>query len=156
MLESTPVYNKRIWAEAVSTSVYLKNRQPHKTIKDRTPYEAFFSNKPSITHLKPFGSECYVYIPKQQRLAESKLQPRAQRGILTGYANDDHHYRVHLPDTKKVIVTNDIFFPPRKEGDSLTEKQSYYKLQHIPRVSIQHRSDNEKFPSNDMWLAWMK
>ena len=26
----------------------------------------------------------------------------------------------------------------------------------MPRVSIQHRTENDKFPSDDMWLAWME
>ena len=157
MLESAPTYDKRLWAEAVSTSVYLKNRQPHMAVKDQTPNEAFHGNKPSISHLKPFGSECYIHIPKQQRLAGMKIQPRVQRAILTGYANDDHHYRVHLPESKHTLITNDIFFPPSKiEGDSTYDKSSYNKLKSIPRTSIEHRSDNEKFPSDDMWLAWME
>ena len=133
MLESAPTYDKRLWAEAVSTSVYLKNRQPHTAVKEQTPYEAFHGNKPSIMHLKPFGSECYIHVPKQQRLAGIKLQPRAQRAILTGYANDDHHYRVHLPESKHTLVTNDIFFPPSKtEGESNNDKSSYNKLKSIP------------------------
>jgi transposase InsO family protein len=66
MLESAPTYDRRLWAEAISTSVYLKHRQFHTAVKDQTPYEAFHSNKPSITHPKPFGSQCYIHIPKQQ------------------------------------------------------------------------------------------
>jgi len=40
MLESASTYDKRLWAEAVLTSVYIKNRQPHSALKDLTPYEA--------------------------------------------------------------------------------------------------------------------
>jgi transposase InsO family protein len=128
MLESTPIYDKRHWAEADSTSVYLKNRQPHTAVKVQTPYDEFHCSKSSITHHKSFGSEYYIHIPKQRQLAGMKLQPWAQRAILTGYTNDDHHYRVHLPESKHTLVTNDIFFPPSKtEGESKDDKSSYNK-----------------------------
>ena len=57
-LESASTYDKKSWAEAVLTSVYIKNRQPHSALKDLTPYGAFHRTKPSIQHLQPFGREC--------------------------------------------------------------------------------------------------
>ena len=57
-LESASTYDKKLWAEAVLTSVYMKNRQPHSALKDLTPYGAFYRTKPSIQHLQPFGREC--------------------------------------------------------------------------------------------------
>jgi len=66
MPESAPTYDKKLWAEAVLTSVYIKNRQPHSALKDLTPYEAFYGIKPSIQHLQPFGRECYIHVPYQK------------------------------------------------------------------------------------------
>ena len=59
-----PLKDKRLWAEAVNTFVYVKNRQTHSAVKGQTPYEAYYGTKPSIDHLQPFGRECYVHIPK--------------------------------------------------------------------------------------------
>jgi transposase InsO family protein len=42
------VKDQRLWAEAIQTAVYLKNRLPHAAVKDQTPYEAFRSEKPTI------------------------------------------------------------------------------------------------------------
>jgi len=66
MLESAPIYVKKLWAEAVLTSVNIKNRQPHLALHDLTPYEAFYCTKPSIQHLQPFGRECYIHVPYQK------------------------------------------------------------------------------------------
>jgi len=33
MLNSAPVYDKRLWAKAVQTSIYFENRQPHSAFK---------------------------------------------------------------------------------------------------------------------------
>jgi len=38
MLESAVTYEKKLCAEAVFTSVYIKNRQPHSVLKNLTPY----------------------------------------------------------------------------------------------------------------------
>jgi len=65
MLESAVTYDKKLWAVAVLSSVYIKNRQPHLVLKDLTPYEAIYGSKPSIHHLQPFGRECYIHVPYQ-------------------------------------------------------------------------------------------
>ena len=57
MLKSASTYDKKFWAEAVLTSVHIKNEQPHLALKDLTPCEAFHETKPSIQHLQPFGKE---------------------------------------------------------------------------------------------------
>jgi hypothetical protein len=126
-------------------------------VNGQTPYETFHDNKPLIRHLKSFGRVCYIHIPKQQQLAGMIHQPRAQRAILTGYSNDYHHYRVHLPESKHTFVTNDIFFPPSMtEGESNNDKSSYNKPKSFPQTLTEHQSDSEKFPTDNMWLAWME
>ena len=114
MLESASIHDKKLWPEAVLTSVYIKNQQPHSALKDRTPYEAFCCTKASIQHLQPFGRECYIHLPYQKQTDAKKLSPMAQRAIFTEYTNMHHHYPVFSPDTKKIIVSADIFFPPLK------------------------------------------
>jgi len=100
MLESALTYDKNLWAEAVLTSVYIKNRQPHSALKDLTPDEALYGTKSSIQHLQHFGRECYIHVLYQKRTDGKKVSLRAQTAIFTGYTNVPHHYRVFLPDTK--------------------------------------------------------
>jgi hypothetical protein len=119
ILQSAVTYDKKFWAEAVLTSIYIKNSQPHLAIKDLTPYETLSGSKPSIQHFQPFGRECYIHVPYQKRKDGKKISPRIHRAIYTRYTNTINHYRVFLPDTKKSIVSADIFFPPlRREGAS--------------------------------------
>ncbi|KAA3465222.1 Cysteine-rich RLK (RECEPTOR-like protein kinase) 8 [Gossypium australe] len=47
---------KEFWAKVVNTSVYLLNRLPTKAVKEKTLFEAWFENKPSIYHLKVTAS----------------------------------------------------------------------------------------------------
>lgn len=58
---------KYLWGEAVNTAVYLKNRTASETIGGLTSSEKWFGKKPSVKHLKVFGSECYAHVPKEQR-----------------------------------------------------------------------------------------
>jgi hypothetical protein len=67
MLKCAVTYDKKLWAEAVLTSVNIKNHQPHSALKDLTLYEAFYDSKPSIQHLQPVGRECYLHVPYQKR-----------------------------------------------------------------------------------------
>ncbi|KAI0992189.1 hypothetical protein K3495_g15997, partial [Podosphaera aphanis] len=62
-----PLKDKRLWAEAAKTFIYVKNIQSHSAINKMTPYEALYGKKPSIKHLQPFGRKCYVLIPKEKR-----------------------------------------------------------------------------------------
>jgi len=58
--------DKRLWAEACTTSVYLRNRLPHSSLQDKTPFEVLYNTKPTISHLQPFGIPCYIHIPEER------------------------------------------------------------------------------------------
>ena len=46
---------KEFWAEAVNTVVFLLNRLSTKDLKGKTPFEAWYGFKPSVSNLKIFG-----------------------------------------------------------------------------------------------------
>ena len=58
------LYEKKLplnfWAEAVNAATYLINRMASRVLADKTHYELWYGLKPSINHLKVFGSICYV------------------------------------------------------------------------------------------------
>jgi transposase InsO family protein len=43
------------WGEAVVTAVYILNRSPTKALNSRTPYEAWYGRKPTVSHLRVFS-----------------------------------------------------------------------------------------------------
>jgi len=85
MLESASTYHKKLWAEAVLTSVHIKNLQPHSALKDLTPYEAFYGTKQLIQHLQPCGGECYIHVP-DQKWTNGKIISEGTKG---------NFYRIH-------------------------------------------------------------
>ena len=45
----------------MSTACYISNRAYVRKGLDKTPYELYKGRKPNISHLRIFGSKCYVH-----------------------------------------------------------------------------------------------
>jgi len=114
MLQSVVTYNKKLWAEAVLTSIHIKNCQPYLALRHLTPHQALYCSKPLIQHLQCFSKEFYMHVSYWKPKNGKKLSPRPPRAIFTGYTNTINHYRVFLPDTIRTIVWADNFFPSLK------------------------------------------
>ena len=57
----------KFWGEALSTAAYLRNRSPTKVVKGMTPYEAWTGEKPKVDHLRIFGCQAFVHVPKDEK-----------------------------------------------------------------------------------------
>jgi hypothetical protein len=123
---------------------------------DLTPCEPFYCSKPSIQHVQPFGRECYIYAPYQKWKDGKKLSLRAQRAIFTRYNNTINHLRVFLPDTKKTIVSADIFLPPSKiEGALPLISRSTQHLSPL-QTSLDYSYSNKGISSDNLTRQWMR
>ncbi|KAL4290940.1 hypothetical protein GQ457_14G017910 [Hibiscus cannabinus] len=98
---------KLLWAEAVTTNVYLLNRLATKVVDGKTPFEAWSGSKPSVKHLRVFGSICYNHISANMR---SKLDERASRGIFVEYSSQSKGYRIYNLESKMIVVSRDVIF----------------------------------------------
>ena len=97
-----------MWAQVYAAADYTKNRLPHSSLQDMTPFEAFHREKPSISHLQPFGRKCFIYIPEERRLPGSKLMLRAEEGIFVGYTDTSSIYKVHIPARSHTFIVSAI------------------------------------------------
>ncbi|GAU28641.1 hypothetical protein TSUD_159220 [Trifolium subterraneum] len=70
----------KFWGEAVTTVAYILNKYPSKKLKV-VPDEAWCGRKPSVQHLKVFGSLCYKHMPDARR---TKLEDKSEIMILIG------------------------------------------------------------------------
>lgn len=153
MLLSLPTYDRKLWAEAVNTYVYVKNRQTHSSVQGQTPYEAFYGKKPSIDHLQPFGREVYVHVPREKRIQGMKLQPRAELGLFVGYTKVTHHYRVFIPSSKRTIVSGQVMFPPPLiKVEQLPEQVLAHDYSSTSGTSVDIPHHAEGYPNNDAWF----
>ena len=74
------------YGDAVLTAQYLRNRLPTSTLPPlMTPYEVMEGSKPDLSHLRVWGSQCFVAIPPERR---TKGGPRRFEAIFVGYEDD--------------------------------------------------------------------
>ncbi|GAU45883.1 hypothetical protein TSUD_401080, partial [Trifolium subterraneum] len=104
----------------VATATYILNLCPTKRLNGITPEECWSKNKPSVKHLRVFGSIAYKHVPDQLR---RKLDDKATTMILVGY-HSTGGYKLYDPINKNVVVSRDVVFDEMKEWDwNLHEKK---------------------------------
>ena len=99
---------KSFWGEGILTAAYLKNRTVHSSLQGpATPEERWSGHKPSVKHLRIFGSKVGVLVPRQYRgAADSK----SWSGTMVGYSPSHKGWRIWNPRTKKVRVERNVIF----------------------------------------------
>jgi len=95
------------WVEAINIVVYLKNRSPTKIIDYKTPFEVSFGVKPRVSHLRSFGCQAFVHVPKENR---KKLDSKAIKCTSIGYCSEYRAYKLFDPSTHKVFVSRYVVF----------------------------------------------
>ena len=105
---------KEFWAEAVQCAIYVQNRCPHVKLDDQTPQEAWSGQKPTVSHLKVFGSVAYAHVPDQRR---TKLEDKSKRYVFIGYDEKTKGYKLLDPISKKVTVSRDVQINEASEWD---------------------------------------
>ena len=83
----------------------MLNRLSTKTLDSKTPYEVWFGMKPTVEHLRIFGSICYMHIPEIKR---DKLDKKAEIGILVGYSNTTKGFRVYGLKSNKLVICRNV------------------------------------------------
>jgi hypothetical protein len=108
---------QEFWAEAVGTTCYLVNRSPSSTLDDKNPHEVWSGKKPSLQHLRVFGCDAYVHVPKENR---SKLDKKAEKCIFIGYKDGVKGYKLWNPETKKTVFVRQHRYSNRGRTPSVT------------------------------------
>ena len=149
MLSSAGI-GQEFWAEAVETACYLVNRSPTSALIDKTPQEVWTGKKPSIKHLKFFGCDAYVHVPKEKR---SKLDNKAEKCIFIGYKDGMKGYKIWNPITKKTVYSRDVVFRevkevPRQEVNPMEKEPEKieFKLEGEESDSIEEAESEEEEP----------
>lgn len=101
------------WGEAATTSIYILNRCPTKRLKDQVPEEVWLGKKPTVKHLRIFGSLSYIHIPDEKR---RKLGDKSEAMILVGY-HPTGAYRFYSPLTKKISISRDALINEKESWD---------------------------------------
>jgi hypothetical protein len=98
---------QRLWAEALNCETYIQNISPHRSVKDKTPYEAWSGLKPEVTHFHIFGSRAWAQIPSEKRKA---LDPQSTECIFVGYPDGVKGYRLIDLSSDRLIIEHSVQF----------------------------------------------
>jgi hypothetical protein len=98
---------QEFWVEAVDTARYLVNMSPSSVLVDMTPHEVWSGKKPSVSHLKVFGCDAFVHVPKEKR---SKLDKKAVKCIFIGYKEGMKGYKLWDPASRRTMYSRDVVF----------------------------------------------
>ncbi|KAL4289791.1 hypothetical protein GQ457_14G011090 [Hibiscus cannabinus] len=114
---------KEFWAEVVSCDVYLSNRSPTKNVDNVTPQEAWSGRKPSVRHIRVFGSIAYAHVPDQGRL---KLDNRISKYVFIGDESNSNGYKLFSPSNGRIVISRDVEFDEQASWNwEAQEEQSY-------------------------------
>ena len=91
----------KICDESINCSTYIQNIYLHKSLKRKTPYDAWFGHKPNISHLRIFGSRAWTQIPSEKRKA---LQPQRKECIMVGYGDEKKCYNLFDTSIHKTFI----------------------------------------------------
>jgi hypothetical protein len=115
---------QRLWAEALNCATYIQNISPHRSVKDKTPYEAWSGLKPKVTHFRICGSSAWAKIPSKKRKA---LDPQSTECIFVGYPNTVKGYRLIDLSSDRLIIERSVQFeesvshvPQQRHADTFT------------------------------------
>jgi transposase InsO family protein len=123
------------WGEAVVTAAHIINRSPSRALSYVTPEEVWTNKKPDLSHIRIFGCNAMVHIPKERR---QKLDPKSRKLIFVGYSDCVKGYRFIDPKTKMTVTSRDVVFleatvkrdivnnesVPEKEETSINERKT--------------------------------
>jgi hypothetical protein len=105
MLDEQMIH-RHFWVDAISTACYISNRIFFRLILHLASFELHFGRKPSVSHLRSFGCECFVL--KHGNL--DKFECHSSDGIMLGYTPHSRSYRVLNLETNIVVESCDVTF----------------------------------------------
>jgi len=94
------------WDEVCATAAYLTDFTPTLTLNHKTAYKAWFSCRPSISHLHKIGCCAFVLI----QMNNSKIYQRLSPCILIGYVPNSKAYCLWDDFTGKVFNSFPVTF----------------------------------------------
>jgi len=119
------------WAEAAAVAVYIKNRVLHRALDGKSPFEALYSNKPDIRHLRTFGCLAYAQIPTENR---EKLDDRAKRCIFIGYMETASIWKLYDLVGKRAFTSRDVIFDDNTVYKHLVATPENISVKPVPPV----------------------
>lgn len=99
---------RKLWAESVSTAIYILNRVPTTKNPFITPYELWFNRRPNLKNLRIFGQNAIVNTPIQFR--DGKWDFTGNCYKLVGYTQLYNTYKFYCPEKDRIFISCNAIF----------------------------------------------
>ena len=115
----------QLWAEAVKTAIYIKNRTPTDVFDGKGPLEVWQEKKlGNLLHMHEWGTLAFKHV--KARFRPNKLAGRAKKMHLVGYNTKNKTYRLWDPaDPLKIPNSAEVSFREKGTRDVPTPKAGY-------------------------------
>jgi hypothetical protein len=136
---------QKLWVKALNFETYIQNISPHRSIMDKTPYEAWSGLKLKVTHFLIFGSCAWARIPYEKRKA---LNLQSTKCIVVGYPDGVKRYRLIYLSSDRLIIEQSVQF---KESVSHSPQQPHAYTFILPPVRDDENAhaDSYSYESSD-------
>ena len=88
------------WGEAAHTMVNILNKAHVHVNSDKTPYELWYGNPPTVKHFRVFGSKCFI---KNNDEKHGKFEPRADEEYFLVTPLGVEHINVTIKDFGRLL-----------------------------------------------------
>ena len=138
---------KEFWAEAIHTATYVHNRSPTSSLKDVTPFERLFGQKPDVSNLRVFGCIAFKHIPDAER---SKLDRKSSKCVFVGYPEGTKGYKLYDLEKKSFVRSRNIIFQERRfHNFKSKENVEFYNLENSVIGAIIKPNDHAEVNDGD-------
>lgn len=128
---------KRFWAEAIATAVYVRNRVTSRALpSNTTPHHLWHGKAPNLSHVRVFGAQCWYVVPNKK---VKKLDARCKEAVMMGYSWQSKGYKLWDLESNKFVVSRDVKFMEESEGAQI-EGETKMTTKHVT-IDIEESND---------------
>jgi hypothetical protein len=89
----------------MASFIHISNRVTTTSLQGSTPHEAFYRNKPNLSHLRVWGCTAYVLIQNDKRPFGSLEVHMEKKCIFIGYVQGYRGWKFYNPLTKQTLIS---------------------------------------------------
>ena len=93
------------WGELAHTTVNILKKAHVHVNSDKTPYELWYGNLPTLNHFRVFGRKCFI---KKNGEKLGAFEPKSDEGIFLGYSSRSKAYKCYNKILRKIVECIDV------------------------------------------------
>jgi len=110
---------------------------PSLKIVDTNLHEVWFGNNPSLSHLKEFGCDAFLHVPKEKR---SKMEKKEVKCIFIGYKEVMKKYKLWDITSRRTVYSQGLVF---REVGGKSEYEVVQIEKNLEKVRFELRNKEE-------------